>query len=92
MTVDKPWGEYLNLLETSYCKVKKITIKTRQRLSYQYHHNRNEIWAIVSGRGEVTLDEQESLVEVGDVVEVSVGCKHRIKNAHDYDDLVLIEV
>ena len=34
----RPWGHYEILLDTEYCKVKRIVVKPRQRLSYQYHH------------------------------------------------------
>ena len=32
----RPWGHYEILLDTKYCKVKRIIVKPLQRLSYQY--------------------------------------------------------
>ena len=37
---ERPWGTFENLLDTDYCKVKEIVIKTGGRPSYQYHHKR----------------------------------------------------
>ena len=39
---ERPWGSFENLLDTDYCKVKRIIVKPGQRLSYQFHHKRTE--------------------------------------------------
>ena len=53
----RPWGTYEVLYGGEDCKVKKITVNPKQRLSYQYHHKRNEHWTVISGNGEVRLNE-----------------------------------
>ena len=53
----RPWGTFENLLDTNYCKVKKIVIKPGQAPSYQYHFKRSEVWIIVQGKGELKLDD-----------------------------------
>jgi len=88
----RPWGEFENLLDTDYCKVKRIIVKPLQRPSYQYHHKRAEIWSVVKGSGIVTIDDIRTMVKVGDVIEVPVGCKHRIENNNSENDLIFIEV
>jgi mannose-6-phosphate isomerase len=90
--VERPWGTYETLLDSDKCKVKKISVKPKQRPSYQYHHKRSEVWVVVEGAGLVTLDEKETTVSVGDVVEVPAGAKHRIQNTDDTENLVFIEV
>ena len=40
----RPWGSFENLLDTDYCKVKRIIVKLGQRLSYQYHHERTNLY------------------------------------------------
>ena len=67
-TEERPWGKFENLLDSEYCKVKRITVKPAQRLSYQYHHKREEVWTIVLGFGTVTMDGIESWVKKGDVI------------------------
>ena len=46
--IDKrPWGSYEILTDGEGYKVKKIIVKPQQRLSYQFHQFRNELWMIV---------------------------------------------
>lgn len=90
-TEERPWGKFENLLDNESCKVKKITIKSGQAPSYQYHHKRSEIWVVVAGTGVVTLDGEDEVVNPGSVVKVPVGMKHRIRNTGK-ENLVFIEV
>ena len=80
----RPWGSFENLLDEDYCKVKRIIVKPGQRLSYQYHHKRSECWVVVQGRATVTLDdkefEYESGNQFGNIVNIPVGTKHRVRN------------
>ena len=86
----RPWGSFENLLDEKYCKVKRIIVKPGQRLSYQYHHKRTEHWVVVQGEAIVTLNDKEYEFEEGQVVEIPVGTKHRVRNDYD-DDLIFIE-
>ena len=87
----RPWGSFEHLLDCEYCKVKRIIVKPRQRLSYQYHHKRTEHWVIVQGDALVTLDDKEYLFHEGDVVEIPVITKHRVENKSS-KKLIFIEV
>ena len=88
----RPWGKFENLLDTDYCKVKRITVSPLQRLSYQYHHKREEVWTIVSGTGVVTIDGIRTQLSKGSVVQIPIGAKHRIENTNQEQDLIFIEV
>ena len=88
---ERPWGSFEHLLDTDYCKVKRIIVKPGQRLSYQYHHKRSEAWVIVQGIATVTLDDKEIAYTIGEIVDISVGTKHRVENRQD-EDLRFIEV
>ena len=33
----RPWGKFENLINDDYCKIKRITVAPKQRLSLQYH-------------------------------------------------------
>ena len=87
---ERPWGSFEILLDEEYCKVKRIIVKPGQRLSYQYHHKRDECWVIVQGEALVTLDGEEYLFHKGMVVEIPVRTKHRVENKFD-KDLIFIE-
>jgi mannose-6-phosphate isomerase len=87
----RPWGAYLVLDDEPDHKVKRITVSTGQRLSYQKHEHRSEHWFVVSGGGVVMLDGVEKTVGPGIAVDVPRGSAHRISNTGD-EDLVFIEV
>ena len=88
---NRPWGKFENLLDENYCKVKRITIKPKQRPSYQYHHKRSEHWIIVQGTAKVTLNDFEKDFATGDHIYIPLGAKHRIENIGT-EDLIFIEV
>ena len=87
----RPWGTFENLLDTNYCKVKKIIIKPGQAPSYQYHFKRSEVWIIVQGKGELKLDDVLYPVSNGDTLNIPLKAKHQIQNTGD-EDLIFIEV
>lgn len=87
----RPWGEYIILEDTPKYKSKKIIIYPKQRISYQYHKKRSEVWVIVNGTGVITLDGVHKKVVYGDSIIIPVNSKHRIHN-NSNTNLVLIEV
>lgn len=87
----RPWGEFENLLDVDFCKVKKLTIKPGQAPSYQYHYKRSEVYVIVKGKASICLDDVEKEYNVGDTVIIPVLVKHRVTNIGN-EDLVFIEV
>lgn len=88
----RPWGEFENLLDAEFCKVKRITVNPGQSPSYQYHHKRAEVWTIVQGNAVITLDDVEQEYKNGDVIQIGVGMKHRVKNQSEAEELIFIEV
>jgi mannose-6-phosphate isomerase len=88
---ERPWGTFENLIDKDFCKVKEIIIKPNQAPSYQFHYKRSEVWVLTMGTGLLTLDDVDTEVSKGDVINVPVGVKHRIRNIGS-DDLVFIEV
>ena len=88
----RPWGHYEILLDTDYCKVKRIYVKPNHRLSYQYHHKRQEAWTVVSGIARITIDGTTKDYGAGETVLIPLGAKHRMANPEDDKDMILIEV
>lgn len=76
----RPWGYYDVLLDTSYCKVKEITVTPGQKLSYQYHHQRREQWTVVAGTLTVILDGEKYVIEEGGSIHIPLEAKHRAWN------------
>jgi mannose-6-phosphate isomerase len=88
---ERPWGSYLVLDDEAAHKVKRITVRAGQRLSYQRHGRRSEHWFVVAGTGTVVLNGDEHLVGPGVAIDVPRGTAHRIHNSGD-EDLVFVEV
>lgn len=87
----RPWGYYIKLFEEEGVWVKRVEVNPGARLSLQKHFHRSEKWNIVTGSGEVSLDDQIVPVKAGSVVDVPVGTVHRIANTGK-TKLVFIEV
>lgn len=83
MFEEKRWGEYKVLEANEFSNgiktlTKHLTIKQGKSISMQLHHKRDEIWTIVSGEGELTIDENTRKVTVGEVVNIKKEQKHKI--------------
>ncbi len=88
---DRPWGYYEILHEEKNCKVKKITVNPGERLSYQYHQKRSEVWTITQGEAYMLLNDELQLYTYGDTIRIPQGVKHRVENKSS-EDLIFIEV
>lgn len=89
---ERPWGRYDVLLDHEHCKVKKITVKPGQRLSYQSHQKRDETWTVVTGEALVTIDGEDVILRRGQTAKIPRKSKHRVENTQSDHDLVFIEV
>jgi mannose-6-phosphate isomerase len=88
---ERPWGEYEVVDEGDGYLVKRITVRSGKRISYQRHRSRSEHWFVVTGRGVTTIDDEERRVSPGSTVDIAVGAAHRIAS-DDGSDLTFIEV
>ncbi len=86
-----PWGEWEVLLDNQACKVKRITVLPRRRLSYQKHFRRSERWVVVEGCGVVTVDGKEVLVNESETIEIDREVAHRMTNNGE-KNLTFIEI
>lgn len=80
ITESRPWGSYTILDESDNYKTKRIEVNPGQRLSYQSHQKRAELWMVVSGIAVVTLDGVEHELSYGQKIEIAIGQKHRVEN------------
>ena len=72
--------------------IKKIVVKPKQKLSYQSHKKRNELWFIVFGEAIVTKNDEQFKLGKSDFIYIKIGDKHRIENTDNDNDLILIEI
>ena len=86
-----PWGKWEVLLEEPSYKVKRVTVLSGKRLSYQKHLRRSEHWMVVEGKGMVTLDSKEIHIEKGNTLDIAREVAHRITNVGE-EILTFIEI
>tara|TARA_A100001015_G_C14984603_1_gene710966 strand:- start:1107 stop:1451 length:345 start_codon:yes stop_codon:yes gene_type:complete len=87
----RPWGNYTVILEDTNFKLKLIEVEPGERLSYQFHNKRSEVWTIIEGMGEVIIDGDKINMKYGDSIKIKKNSKHRISNNSD-NKLKFIEV
>ena len=87
----RPWGEFHILNEQNDFKIKKIIIKPGQRLSYQYHNKRTELWLVTRGSLKVIIDDSEYSLSKNEYIQIPQGAKHRAQNLSD-NDVHFIEI
>ena len=80
---DRPWGAYTVLHDTSEAKVKVIEVEPRSRLSYQYHHKRQEQWTVIYGELTIILDDEKVFRKAGESIHIPQGARHRAWNETD---------
>ncbi|OAB47288.1 sugar phosphate nucleotidyltransferase [Paenibacillus antarcticus] len=82
---EKRWGTCLVL---DYSKVmndeteaitRKVNVLPGKYIGYHSHPKRTEIWTIISGSGEFILNDTLSLIQTGDVLQISCGAEHAVK-------------
>jgi mannose-6-phosphate isomerase-like protein (cupin superfamily) len=76
----RPWGHYDVIDRGKLFQVKRIVVEPGQSLSYQRHKKRDEYWVVVEGKAQVTLDGVVAMFDIGQIVIVPRGTKHRVKN------------
>lgn len=79
-TVHRPWGGYTSLVKMGRFQVKRLFVKPGKRLSLQRHYHRSEHWIVVSGCGEVTINETTKLLHENESVYIAAGDTHRLAN------------
>ena len=79
----RPWGMYEVLLDAPECKVKRISVAPKSRLSYQYHTKRKETWTVVKGILTIILDDEKIFRGLGQSIKIPLGAKHRAWNETD---------
>lgn len=88
----RPWGKFKILFDGLDCKVKKLIVKPKQKLSLQSHKFRDEHWIVTQGTGLFTIGSDINPGFYGKYLYVPRGCKHRIENISSTEYLTLIEV
>jgi mannose-6-phosphate isomerase-like protein (cupin superfamily) len=89
MIVQKPWGEYEDIVRSEKYVVKTLTVNPGESTSLQTHKLRNEFWYIVSGCADVQLGKVISKMKAGQTVHIYSKDKHRVINNGDVPVVIL---
>lgn len=88
----RPWGYFKTTVMNDYFQGKIISVKPGGQLSLQSHNHREEHWIVVHGTGVVQLDNSFKQVMCGSWVFLPKGCKHRLTNTDEHENLIITEV
>lgn len=77
---ERPWGEYEVILDAPDVKIKLIEVAPKQRMSYQYHEKRAEVWTIIHGTLTIILNDETLYRGPGQSIKIPLGAKHRAWN------------
>jgi mannose-1-phosphate guanylyltransferase / mannose-6-phosphate isomerase len=80
LRVHRPWGSYQSVDNGERHQVKRITVKSGERLSLQKHHHRSEHWIVVRGTAQVTVNELVKIVHENESIYIPIGAVHRLEN------------
>ncbi|WP_426565260.1 phosphomannose isomerase type II C-terminal cupin domain [Angustibacter sp. McL0619] len=81
--VERPWGQFQQLVSNVPVTVKVITVEPGHRLSLQRHGHRGEFWQVLDVPIDIWLDDEQWVAKPGDQVWVPCGSTHRIGNSGD---------
>ena len=87
----RPWGKFENILETSFYKIKKLTISPKSSISLQFHKFRSEHWFVLEGTATITLNKKEYKLKKGNSIDIPRKAIHRINNKSS-KELIIIEI
>ena len=90
-TVNRPWGTYSVLESTDNYKMKRIVVRSGERLSLQKHLHRSEHWVVVSGTATCTVGDKVFYVRPNESTYIPAGTVHRLQNEGKLP-LVIVEV
>ncbi len=88
----RPWGFYKSTVLNDFYQGKIISVKPGGDLSLQSHKYREEYWIVVHGKGTVQLDESFKAISCGSSVFIPKGCRHRVTNTDEKENLIITEV
>ncbi len=78
MFAEKSWGSFRVLDVEEKSMTIKVTLNPGHRMNYHSHERRDEVWAIISGKGRTIVDGMEQPVKAGDVITMQAGCRHTV--------------
>lgn len=88
--INKNWGYYEDIFRAKFMVMKKLVVRPGESISLQYHNNREELWGIASGTGQVILGNMTLDVSPGQCIRIFKKEQHRLINTGN-EDIVVFE-
>lgn len=86
---ERRWGTLETLHESENDGVSTLTRKIKiyegMNSSYHFHKDRDEIWTVLSGKGELILEGNKMLLEAGKAICIRKNQRHAIKAYSDFE-------
>lgn len=89
MFAEKSWGSFKVIDIDKESMTIKVTLNAGHQMNYHSHKYRDEVWTVIDGVGKTIVDGMEQKIKAGDVITMSVGCRHTVMAE---TELKLIEV
>jgi mannose-1-phosphate guanylyltransferase/mannose-6-phosphate isomerase len=89
---ERPWGYWKvdSIAEGSITKT--IVVNPGETLSLQMHNHRAEIWEVMEGTAEATVNARVVTMRTGDKLEIPAQATHRLKNPSPSEPLTIKEI
>ena len=85
LTTKKPWGCFIQYVLNQPVTVKILEIHAGERVSYQYHHHRSELWIPLDEGACIRIEDEVIHPEPMEPVFIPQGAKHQlIGESKDY--------
>ena len=78
MFAEKSWGSFKVIDIDKASMTIKVTLNAGHQMNYHSHQHRDEVWTVIAGEGKTIVDGMEQNVKAGDVITMSVGCRHTV--------------
>ncbi len=79
--IERPWGGFEQFVSNETVTVKIITVTAGHRLSLQRHQDRGEMWQVIDGPMDITVDDRTWAAPAGETIWVPRGATHRMGNS-----------
>jgi mannose-1-phosphate guanylyltransferase/mannose-6-phosphate isomerase len=76
--VHRPWGKFRQYAHNLQCTVSLMTVKEGQRLSFQAHRRRSELWIVLTEGCEIQIGETVYHPAVGAELWIPADTPHRL--------------
>ena len=89
---ERPWGSYAVLGEGDRFKTKLLRVRPGHSLSLQFHHQRDEHWVVVQGKGFAVNGSNRVALQPNVHLHIPAKAEHRLENDGAEEDLLIVEV